>query len=214
MVNVSVVIPAFNEEKNIGRCLRSLYNQSLPMEDYELIVVDDGSRDNTLKEITKFKDNLIYIKNKKNLGLPYSLNRGIESSKGKYIVRVDADDYVHQDYLRILNVALNQNNNIDAVSCDYVIVDERQNKKEIKNCEDYPIGCAIMYRREQLIEVGMYDEQFLAREEEEFADRFNLIYKTTRLPIPLYYYYLHGNNLTLNKEKMEYYKKLLVEKKK
>jgi glycosyltransferase involved in cell wall biosynthesis len=208
-LKISVIITAYNEEKYIGRCLRSILNQSITADSYEVIVVDDGSNDSTIREICKYSEEILLIKNDKNLGLPYSINRGIEASKGQFIVRLDADDYVHNDYLRVLSLALHQNNNIDASACDYIVIDDRQNKIEIYDCEKHPIGCGIMYRREQIIEIGLYDEQFRSREEEEFSTRFCKLFAITRIPIPLYYYHKHGNNMTENKIQMDYYKKLL-----
>ena len=70
------------------------------------------------------------MENKINRGLPYSLNKGIKKAKGKYIVRLDSDDYVNRDFLLILYLFLNQNINFDAVSYDYIIVDD--NEKVIK----------------------------------------------------------------------------------
>ena len=127
---ISVIIPAYNHEKYIGRCLRSVFDQSINEEDYEIIVINDGSKDNTKEIIGKFLNKIVYMENKINRGLPYSLNKGIKKAKGKYIVRLDSDDYVNRDFLLILYLFLNQNINFDAVSCDYIIVDD--NEKVIK----------------------------------------------------------------------------------
>ena len=96
---VSIVIPAFNVEKYIGECLQSILNQSY--RNFEIIVVNDGSTDNTLNEITKFKDidNRIKIINKKNTGVSDSRNCGIDNAIGEYIVFVDGDDYLADDYI-------------------------------------------------------------------------------------------------------------------
>ena len=92
---ISVIVPAFNQEKYIGRCLRSLLSQTISHDLYEIIVIDDGSYDNTAFSIDQFSypsDNIIKkFVNDSNRGLPYSLNRGISESKGKYIIRVDSD---------------------------------------------------------------------------------------------------------------------------
>ena len=92
-------MPVYNSEKFIGRCLRSLKNQSLSKKIYEIIVVDDYSKDFSLNEIKKHNSsNLKIIRNKNNLGLPASLNKGIKDAKGTLIVRVDSDDWVHEDF--------------------------------------------------------------------------------------------------------------------
>ena len=94
-VHVSVIVPVYNSELYIGRCIRSLLNQSINPENYEIILINDGSSDNTKKAIEPFVGDLIIIENKKNLGLPASLNKGIKKARGQFIVRVDSDDYVH-----------------------------------------------------------------------------------------------------------------------
>jgi glycosyltransferase involved in cell wall biosynthesis len=95
---VSVIIPVFNQEKYLGRCLRSLLSQSLGLDSFQIITIDDGSTDHTKEILDTFSSNIKIFSNKKNLGLPASLNIGIKNAKSKYIVRVDSDDYVNFDY--------------------------------------------------------------------------------------------------------------------
>tara|TARA_B100001057_G_C22867979_1_gene957456 strand:+ start:4132 stop:4785 length:654 start_codon:yes stop_codon:yes gene_type:complete len=211
-VKVSVLIPVYNAEPYIGRCIRSLLNQTLNSDDYELIVIDDGSTDNTEAIIQPYMGDIRYYKNKKNFGLPKTLNTGIKKSKGQFIVRVDADDWVHPEYLNTLSLALKLNDHLDAIACDYFIVSENQEKIKLKNCEKDPIGCGIMFKTQQLIKIGVYDEKFLAREEEDLAKRFKEKFKISRLPIPLYQYRFHGKNMTKNKKLMKKYKKKLKKK--
>ena len=211
-VKVSVLIPVYNAEPYIGRCIRSLLNQTLNSDDYELIVINDCSKDNTEAIIQPFMGDIRYYKNKKNFGLPKTLNTGIKKSKGQFIVRVDADDWVHPEYLNTLSLALKLNDHLDAIACDYFIVSENQEKIKLKNCEKDPIGCGIMFKTQQLIKIGVYDEKFLAREEEDLAKRFKEKFKISRLPIPLYQYRLHRKNMTKNKKLMKKYKKKLKKK--
>ena len=79
---VSVIVAAFNQENYIGRCLRSLLNQTLPFERYEVVVVDDGSYDRTPYALRLFTDRfdspIRVITNEQNLGLPASINLGIQ----------------------------------------------------------------------------------------------------------------------------------------
>ena len=124
---VSVIVAAFNQEKFIGRCLRSLLNQTLPPTDYEIIVVDDGSTDRTPYALELFHNAILSIRNEINIGLPASLNRGIRAARGEYIVRVDSDDYVNINFLNFLHFFLDQNPHIDAVACDYLLVDDAEN---------------------------------------------------------------------------------------
>ena len=209
---ISVIIPAYNEEKYLGRCIRSLLDQSLNNEEYEIIIINDASSDNTTKVLSHYLDGIKLLENEKNIGLPASLNKGILEAKGQFIVRVDADDYVHNEYLHILSIHLQLNNDLDAVACDYDLVDQRQNLVTHVNCFDKPIGCGIMYRIEQLIDIGCYDEVFRVREDEELSIRFSKKYSLFRVPIPLYKYYLHDNNITSNIKNMEFYKEKIIKK--
>ena len=98
---ISVIIPAYNEERFIGRALRSVISQNY-VADFEIVVVNDASTDRTQYALELFKEEITIVRNETRLGLPGSLNRAIRAARGKYIVRVDADDYVTDDYLYIL----------------------------------------------------------------------------------------------------------------
>jgi len=208
-VHVSVIVPVYNSELYIGRCIRSLLNQSINPENYEIILINDGSSDNTKKAIEPFVGDLIIIENKKNLGLPASLNKGVKKARGQFIVRVDSDDYVHVEFLKILSLHLQLNHSIDAIASDYLLVNNDQDVLGQNNCLKNLIGCGIMFRLKHLIDIGLYDESFLLREEEELMIRFKSKYKISRLQLPLYRYRKHENNITNNKEKMKKFKKRL-----
>ena len=208
-VHVSVIVPVYNTELYIGRCIRSLLNQSINPENYEIILINDGSSDNTKKAIEPFVGDLIIIENKKNLGLPASLNKGIKKARGQFIVRVDSDDYVHVEFLKILSLHLQLNHSIDAIASDYLLVNNDQDILGQNNCLKNLIGCGVMFRLKHLIDIGLYDESFLLREEEELMIRFKSKYKISRLQLPLYRYRKHENNITNNKETMKKFKKRL-----
>jgi len=89
---VSVVMPVYNGEEFLGEAIQSILSQTF--QNFELIIINDGSTDNTLSIIKEFqkKDNRIILISRGNMGLIYSLNEGIEKSKGAYIARMDADD--------------------------------------------------------------------------------------------------------------------------
>lgn len=209
-VSVSVIIPVYNQELYIGRCLRSLIDQSLSKDNYEIIVIDDGSTDKTKKILKSFAGNIKSLNNKLNKGLPYSLNEGIKSSKGRFVVRVDSDDYVNREFLKFLQMYLLYNNETNAVSCDYYLVDDKEAIIKKLNSSKSPIGCGIMFRVESLISIGMYDKNFLVHEDKELRIRFTKKYKIDRLALPLYRYRKHSSNITNNLNKMKnHYKKLL-----
>lgn len=209
-VIVSVLIPVHNQEKYIGRCLRSLLNQSLLQSNYEIIIINDGSTDKTEYALDLFKGDIIkVIHNKDNQGLPSALNAGIEQSRGKYIVRVDSDDYVNSHYLLFMSTYLNMNPYMDAVACDYVIVDSNENILDIKSFLDEPIGCGLMFRREQLFNIGKYDPYMKVHEDKDLLIRFKEKYKIHRIELPLYRYRKHNANMTNDKELMgSYFEKL------
>ena len=199
-IMISVIVSVFNQEKYIGRCLRSLLNQTLNKDIYEIIVVNDGSKDKSAYALDLFSDpnnNLVkIIDHNKNLGLPAALNTGINSSEGKYIVRVDADDYVNKNFLSFLYNYLNQNEDADAVSCDYLLVDDKEKIISRFYADKDPIGCGIMFKKELLINIGLYDTEFRFNEEKELRMRFEMKYKIENLKIPLYRYRRHENNIT------------------
>ncbi len=200
---ISVVIPVYNQEKYVERCLRSVFNQNIDKDLYEVIVVNDGSTDNSLKILEKYSDLINLINHEKNKGLPSALNNGIQSCKSKYVVRVDSDDYVNSNFLNFLYSYISINE-VDAVACDYLLVDENENIISKKNCNTDPIGCGIMFQYDHLINLGLYNENFLINEEIEFRNRFTKNYKINRLEIPLYRYRQHDTNITKDKKKKKY----------
>src|SRR5215212_6006850 len=100
---------AHNEGKYIERALRSVVTQTIPRESYGVHVIDDGSTDTTARIVTEFGEGVELLSNDKRLGLPASLNRGIRAAHARFVVRVDADDYVHHDFLRVLLLFLELN---------------------------------------------------------------------------------------------------------
>lgn len=203
MVKISVIIPAFNEEKYIGRALRSILDQSFNSNNYEVIVVNDNSSDKTEYAISLFGNAVSLINNKKNIGLPASLNKAIKKSKGQYIVRLDADDYVNRDYLLFLYRYLKHNQEYDAASCDYYLVDNDENIISRESALISPIGCGIIFNKEKLYKIGLYDESFRYHEDKDLRIRFEKNYKIIHLSIPLYRYRRHEQNITNNKHEME-----------
>ena len=91
-----------------------------------------------------------------------------------------------------------RNKYIDAVKCDYYIVDKLENITTLENSEKNPIGCGIMFRREQLIDIGLYNPEYKLHEDKELVEIFTKKYSITRIPIPLYKYFFHGDNMTMN----------------
>jgi glycosyltransferase involved in cell wall biosynthesis len=155
---ISVIIAAFNQEKYISRCLRSLLAQTISRDKFEIVVINDGSTDRSASVLGEFAGEIVLIDNEKNIGLPASLNKAIRRARAPYVVRVDADDYVNSQFLHLLHEFLRENKYMDAVACDYLLVDEQEEVLGRKNCLTDPIACGIMFRTEQLIDIGLYDE--------------------------------------------------------
>lgn len=100
---VSVVIAAYNEEERLDKCIHSILQQTY--QNFEIVIINDGSTDGTVEIINKYIDNFkekVVSVNKKNGGQASARNCGIDISKGKYIMFLDADDYIDQNYLLTL----------------------------------------------------------------------------------------------------------------
>jgi glycosyltransferase involved in cell wall biosynthesis len=193
---VSLVVAVRNQEKYIGRCIRSILNQTYSRGDYEVIVVNDASTDQTRFALELFENEIKLINNDVQKGLPGSLNVGIRSARGRFVVRIDGDDYVHTEYINILSMHLALNPWMDAVACDYNLVSNNDEVIERMNCEEHPIGCGIMFRIDQLVELGLYDEQFLLHEDRDLRIRFLEKHRIHRVALPLYRYRRHDENMT------------------
>ncbi|CDB75077.1 glycosyltransferase [Clostridium sp. CAG:265] len=128
---ISIIVPVYNVEKYLKRCIDSILNQSFT--DFELILVDDGSTDNSGEIIDEYaiKDERIKVIHKENGGLSSARNVGIEYSKGNYIAFVDSDDYINKNMYKILyKNAIKYNAEISICNFEYVYenddVDEEQ----------------------------------------------------------------------------------------
>ena len=196
-IKISVIIPAFNSEKYIERALNSIFEQSLDAEIFEIIIVDDGSSKPLRKFLQdKYLTKVLLIEHKKNQGLPSALNTAINNSSGRFIVRVDSDDYIHESFLEILFLKFKLSPNLSAVSCDYFIIDEKENHIKEISAITQPIGCAIMFKKQALIEVGLYNPKFKMAEEIELMRRFKeKNFQIENLNIPLYRYYKRARYL-------------------
>jgi len=211
-MKVSVIIATYNYEQYIGRAIRSAIDQSLPKEDYEIIVVDDGSTDHTRQILESFGDWIKVIAFKEHKGLPHACNEGIRKALSRFVVRIDADDYAHEDLLRVEYLYLSLNPHLDAVACDYYIVDENENHIARKNADTEPIACGIMFRKDNLVTVGLYDEKFLMLEDADLRLRYLQKFNIHRIELPLYRYRMHKTNITRDKEAMQRYQNMLLEK--
>jgi len=108
MKRLSIVIPMYNVEPYVERCLRSLENQDIPEEDYEVVCINDGSPDNSREVVLRLQKEFknILLIDQENQGVSRARNNGIEKASGKYFLFIDPDDYVeHNSFKRILEKA-------------------------------------------------------------------------------------------------------------
>lgn len=200
---VSLVITTYNYAHFVERAIRSALDQSLSPESYEIIIVNDKSTDRTAEVLENYKDKCRIFNLKENLGLSGARNFAIKKAKGQFIMFLDADDYIHRDLLRTTKLFLEENNTLDAVSVDYWLVNERGTHIKYVNASKEPIACGILFRKDFLFNIGLYDENFRAREEEDLRIRWTAKYNIHNLIIPLYRYRMHDHNLTKNTDQMQ-----------
>lgn len=209
---VSLIITTYNYAQYVERAIRSGLDQSLSRDQYEIIVVNDASTDLTDQVLSNYEEEVRVFNLPENVGLAAARNYGIRKARGQFIVFLDADDYIHRDLLRVEKLFLEENNTLDAVSTDYYLVDERGAHLEHVNSEIKPIACGIMFRKDFLFNIGLYDEGFRAREEEDLRIRWQKDYKIYNIILPLYRYRMHDSNLTKNEKAMESGAQLLNKK--
>ena len=134
MSEVSIIVPIYNSEKYISACIESILHQTY--KDFELLLIDDGSTDNTNNIIKKYKDSRIKIYRQENKGTGAARNLGMKHANGNYLTFVDSDDAIEQRYLEIMLNAC-KNNNADIVSCVYMKNDKEPKTKILNNTEAF-----------------------------------------------------------------------------
>ena len=133
---VSVIMPAYNCEKYIEAAIRSVMAQTFT--DWELIVLDDGSKDGTCEIIERLAaedERIRPMPNEKNIGVARTRNRGIDNSRGYYVALLDSDD-IWVDSKLERQMALAESSGADIVYCSYGIIDENDNNL----CSDFMVG--------------------------------------------------------------------------
>ena len=122
MPKFSIIVPVYNVENYIKKCLDSIFEQTY--KDYEVIVVNDGTKDNSMDIVNNYK---VKIVTQKNQGLSAARNHGVEKAKGEYLIFLDSDDYWEKDLL--LNLSKSLNNNPDVVRFQVKEVYENSDKE-------------------------------------------------------------------------------------
>ena len=194
----SIIIPCYNREKFISKSIRSALNQiNISREDLEVIVIDDCSTDGSVEKIKDFIPSIKFIKSNKNYGISVSRNIGIKKSKGKYVLMLDSDDYISNNYLELMGFYLDNNKFWDAVACDYLKVTDAGKIINRYNCKKNPIACGILFRRYIFSKLNYYNTKLKINEDKDFKKRFlKKKFKMGYIELPLYRYVMHDNNIT------------------
>lgn len=123
----SIIIPLYNKEKFIVKTLSQVCEQTY--KDFEVLVINDGSKDNSVTKVKEFKDERIKIYSKENGGVSSARNYGIEKAKGKYIAFLDADDWWDKNYLLRMYSVISENSDAEVFCCCNAEVDGKGNIK-------------------------------------------------------------------------------------
>lgn len=127
---ISIIVPVYNTEKYVNRCIDSILNQTY--EDIEVILIDDGSTDKSAKicKDWKAKDKRVKVVSEKHSGASVALNKGIELASGSYISIVNNDDWLRPDNIEV-SLALATKENADLTFCRIINVDEKYNRTNL-----------------------------------------------------------------------------------
>jgi len=169
-VCVSWILPVYNAESYVGKTIESILSQDF--QDWELIIINDGSKDNSDAVINKYTDARILYISRENKGLAATLNQGIALSKGEYIARIDADDLCHPQRLTKQIRFMETHKDVVLVGCNVRYIDHNGNvlgyssscigsnniREKLKqdNCIFHP---SVLIRKNALVKVGCYDER-------------------------------------------------------
>ena len=198
-MKVSIIVPVYNVEKYLNKCLDSLVNQTY--KNCEIILVNDGSLDNSekiIKSYAKNYSNIVYLKDT-NHGQGHARNLGIKKATGDLITFVDSDDYVD---LTMIEELVNSLGDSDVSVCDIMKIDNDQEiyfknyldygSDQVNFCLSHPGPVAKLYRK-----VILTNHQFMEGvyyEDLAFTTTLRNIKKVSYIEKPLYYYVIHDNS--------------------
>jgi glycosyltransferase involved in cell wall biosynthesis len=212
---VSVIIPTYNRAHLIVRAIRSVLNQTY--QDFEIIVIDDGSTDNTEEIIRGFKDKKVkYIKKyKENKGSSIARNIGIKVARGKYIAFLDSDDeWLPEKLDKQIKVLQSESPEVGVVYSNLCYMDEngksmnklRNPKKEGYIYEDLfgknyvGTDSTLLIRKECFHRVGLFDDLLNTQQDWDMWIRIAKYYRFALIKVPLVKYRLHSNQISRNLE--------------
>lgn len=228
MSKVSIIIPVFNTEKYLERCLVSLVNQTL--KDIEIIIVNDGSTDNSLQIAQRFQDNDSRVKiiNQQNLKQGAARNNGIKNATGEYIGFVDSDDWVDFGYYEKLYETA-KNYEADIALATNVRVGGRKSKKRLNITgievfkdlqgkldvnQQWKNECPTnkIYKRKMLLDNEIFFPEHVYCEDKIFTLKA-VYYANKIVTVPnVNYYYFRNPKSTVNTKTTQHLKKLIEDK--
>lgn len=206
---ITVYLVNFNYSEYISKAIDSVLDQSFT--DFELIIIDDGSTDNSVELISNYTDKRITTIFQHNRGLNVTNNIALRRARGKYIIRLDADDWFDARALQIMVEMLEQEQNLAMVFPDYFTVSQngeivdlvrRHDFSEVTIWDQPAHGACTMIRTEALRSIGGYNEKFTRQDGYELWFRFIKKYEINNINLPLFYYRQHANSLTRNENKL------------
>ncbi len=207
---ISVIVPVYNVEEYLPKCLDSIINETF--KDIEIIVINDGSKDNSEKIIDQYKkkDKRIVALSKENGGQGSARNMGLKKARGEYIVFVDSDDWIEKGMLEHLyNEAIN--NDSDIVVCDFFKVNgsvkERQSSFEVHGdslIQDYILNisgpCWQLIKKSLIIDNELFFPQNIIYEDYAIVPIYALFAKKISYVKKAYYNYLIRSNSTMTQK--------------
>lgn len=207
---VTVYITSYNYGRYIRQAIESVLAQTL--QDFELIIIDDGSTDESREVIESYGGHPrivpIFQHNK---GLNVTNNIALRAARGRYIMRLDADDWLDRHALEVLSGVLEREPQVGLVFPDYYLVDadgkileqvRRHDFGDVTLLDQPAHGACTMIRRSCLLEVGGYDESFRCQDGYGLWIRFIEHFEVRNVNLPLFFYRQHGSNLTTNEERI------------
>ena len=212
-----MIITCYNFEKYIFRAINSCLNQNFPEKDYEIIIVDDASTDRSRAIISSYKSfpfvKTVFLKRNKHVAV--ASNAGLKLARGKYVVRVDGDDFINRDFLKVMTEILDANKNIGFVYCDLIIVRGEGRKDQrtfqlntFKKLLEH--GAGVMFRRKNLEKVGFYKESLRNCEDMDLILRYSKRNKGYHLRLPYYRYFKRRRSLSAKKLEREKIRKEIL----
>ncbi len=199
---VTVIIRNYNQGAFIGKAIDSALNQVLLSHLYEILVIDDGSTDDS-PDILETYRNKIRVMTQQHKGAIPAINTGIANARGEYIMLLDADDTFEPEILSQMFNILEREKDVGFVYCDYYEKDIETGEVRVVSLKDNifnSIAIGIMFRKEILEEAGRYDESLIFPEY-DLLIKVMKNHKGKHIPRPLFTYNRHERSITADREK-------------